>query len=146
MAVVADSELVARIYLSRSPQPLDVTTLRALADRANVRNRSDGVTGFLTHRNGVFTQYIEGSPQAIDALWSRLLADDRHSIERHANLVVSERRFGEWGMHLLDPLWFPSGAPLDVLEEVLGVSPNAILDSTALNAVTSVVDRVSNAQ
>lgn len=136
----------ARIYLSRSTSPLDVTTLRALADRSDERNRSASITGFLTHRNGVFTQYIEGPQTALDSLWSRLESDPRHTIERSADLVLSQRRFSEWGMHLLDPLWFPSGAPLDVLEEVLGVAGTPNLDDAALNAVTSVVDRVSNAQ
>ena len=103
--------LRALVYLSHSTKPLDVSTLRAMAEGADARNRADGVTGILSHRNGVFMQYIEGPAPAVDDLWVRLLHDDRHRIIRWVDVVVDDRRFGAWGMRLLDPLWLPTREP-----------------------------------
>lgn len=137
--------LRALVYLSHSTKPLDVSTLRAMAEAADARNRADGVTGILSHRNGVFMQYVEGPAPAVDDLWVRLLHDDRHRIIRWVDVVVDDRRFGAWGMRLLDPLWLPAMEPIDTLEELMALPLGDEIEEDVRAAVTSTVTRIANA-
>ncbi len=137
--------LTALVYVSHSTKPLDVTTLRALANQSDERNRADGVTGILSHRNGVFLQYVEGPVPAVTGLWVRLLHDSRHRIVRRVDVDVDERRFGEWGMRLLDPLWLPTKAPIDTLEELMRLPYDGDVDADARAAITTTVTRIANA-
>ncbi|SIT06009.1 Sensors of blue-light using FAD [Roseivivax lentus] len=58
-----------------------------------------GLTGFLHAEEGLFIQYLEGSPDVLWPLYERL-----HSDLRHTDLVmlghgtVGRRRFSDWSM------------------------------------------------
>lgn len=58
-----------------------------------------GITGALICRNDIYLQLIEGLAQAIDALYSRILADDRHTnVELLLTEDMGERMFPAWAM------------------------------------------------
>lgn len=68
-----------------------------LAARRN--NPREGITGALICRHDVYLQLIEGPEDAIDALYARILADDRHTnIELLLSEDMGERLFPSWAM------------------------------------------------
>lgn len=84
------------IYASRRSAGVDVP---ALVEQAARHNEAVGITGALATLDDDFFQYLEGPPQALDALLLKLLADPRHAelkvLERRA---IPRRMFGDWRM------------------------------------------------
>lgn len=84
---------VAAIRVNSALQMADILAT------ARPNNTRDGITGVLTAVDGRFVQVIEGVPDALERLLSRLAADDRHR-----GIAVLERRdiraraFPEWDM------------------------------------------------
>lgn len=62
-----------------------------------------GITGVLCFLDGVYMQYIEGEEAALEALFTSIRKDPRHSdvtlLERRA---VPRRAFSDWAMSLLE--------------------------------------------
>ena len=85
-----------------------VSSARALPSRSMVggvlaaahrNNPTLQLTGMLLWREMRFAQLLEGPPDALDAMWSRLKADARHENVRLLSRWPIERRFfGEWSM------------------------------------------------
>jgi hypothetical protein len=84
------------IYASRRSAGVDVPALVAQAAR---HNEAAGLTGALATLDDDFFQYLEGTPQSVEALLRKLLVDPRHSdlkvLERRA---IPRRLFGQWRM------------------------------------------------
>lgn len=86
------------IYRSQ-PFGFDNSTLAGILIQARRNNRLDDITGALVCRHDVYIQLIEGPPRAIDALYSRILQDDRHcDVSLAVSEMVDERMFPEWEM------------------------------------------------
>ena len=89
------------VYISRSrlapgAAAAAVTDIVHVAAFLNARN---GVTGALTLQDGVFVQFLEGSPSALDILMLHLHFDERHeAIEVMARDSIERRDFPAWGM------------------------------------------------
>lgn len=67
------------------------------ASRRN--NPALGITGALVCRHDIYLQLIEGPAAAIDSLYARILADDRHTnVELLLSEGVGERLFPAWAM------------------------------------------------
>ncbi len=89
------------VYCSRSRlSPGDEAA--ALADIVHVAaylNARNGISGALTLQDGVFVQFLEGSPSALDILMLHLHFDERHEdIEVVAREPIQRRDFAAWGM------------------------------------------------
>jgi hypothetical protein len=73
--------------------------LAGILSTARRNNPREGITGALICRHDVYLQLIEGPAEAIDALYARIHADDRHFDMR---LLLSEdmgeRMFPAWAM------------------------------------------------
>ncbi len=117
------------IYMSQ-PFGFDSAMLGGILTVARRNNPRHGITGALICRADVYLQLLEGDAPAIDALFARIAADDRHlDVTLLTRAEVSDRVFPDWAM-LHDParswLWSP--------DEVWG---GAIRDAspTALRAV-----------
>lgn len=99
--------LTSLLYVSAARRLWAPSDLTALLRASRARNAGDGITGLLLYHEGVFMQYIEGPPPAVQALHERLHAD-----ERHRNLLVlhrserAQRLFPHWlmGFHRADDL------------------------------------------
>lgn len=107
------------IYTSQARTPVDT---RGLLRQAQKNNPARGITGGLAVLDGVYLQYLEGSEEAVEALFARILTDGRHSgvkvLERRA---VTRRMFSDWSMALLE--WTPSTRQI-----FLGFSPGSALN------------------
>lgn len=115
------TEVFSLIYLSNATVPMSRASLDELATRAARANVLIDVTGYLTHRHNRFTQYLEGTADQVGDLMRRIRRDQRHSVLTTIELGPVPRRFPGWSMRLLDPLWYPSGGPLEAIDELLGV-------------------------
>lgn len=70
---------------------------------ANNNERAD-LTGVLLYNEGTFFQYLEGPPEAVDGLMSRLPKDKRHSgIIVLLEDTTKNRIFPDWSMALFKP-------------------------------------------
>jgi len=94
------------VYCSRSRlTPNDEAA--ALADIVHVAaylNARNGISGALTLQGGVFVQFLEGSPSALDILMLHLHFDERHEdIQVMARASITRRDFAAWGMTAPSP-------------------------------------------
>lgn len=90
--------LTYRSVATTTPTAAD---LESLARRARARNRSHGVTGMLLFENGHYFQTLEGPPEGLEAIWSSVERDPRHShIEVLSQHLVPSRLFSDWDLLL----------------------------------------------
>lgn len=90
--------LVQLIYASR-PFGFDQAMLNGILSQSRRCNTRDEITGALICRADVYMQLLEGSAEALDATYERILRDDRHlEIRRLSYRPVSDRLFPAWAM------------------------------------------------
>jgi hypothetical protein len=108
------------IYRSQ-PFGFDNAMLAGILLEARRNNLRDDITGALICRHDLYLQLIEGPADAIDALYGRIVADDRHVDVRLLLMGdVTERMFPTWAM--LDDeapsmFWSPTEVAEGALEE-----------------------------
>ena len=103
--------LVQLIYASR-PFGFDQAALNGILSQSRRCNTRDGITGALICRADVYLQLLEGTVEALDATYARIVSDDRHlEINRLSYQGVTERLFPAWAMRS-DParswMWSPA--------------------------------------
>jgi hypothetical protein len=87
------------IYRSKAVTNLGHLHLFYLMSQTCASNRRRGITGLLQYDQGVFTQYIEGPDDAVEALWQRIQQDPRHTqLELIRREPCIDRRFRDWTM------------------------------------------------
>jgi len=123
------------VYRSKATADLGSLGLFNLLPQARVRNATLGVTGHLIYDGEFFTQWIEGEPASLDALWSSLLKDPRHhEVILISRVPAAERRFAFWTMAFssyssLNSYNIPGFFPVDknsVVEEVRRLTDNSV--------------------
>lgn len=87
-------------YVSQFAKEMTPEEIDALAAQAAEKNLRLGVTGLLLTSGRLFFQILEGPDEAVDELFDRIAADDRH---RDVFLLgsetgVRERVFPDWSM------------------------------------------------
>lgn len=94
--------------------------LAGILSAARRNNPRHGITGALVCRQDLYLQLIEGPEDAIDALYARIVADDRHCDVR---LLLSEpmgaRMFPGWAMlddEVPSLFWSAAEVAADVLD------------------------------
>ena len=93
--------LVRLLYASRVAEPFGAEAMQALLRQAKAKNDRLGITGLLCHCPGTqtFLQVLEGGRRAVNALYGRLVNDERHrDVELLAYQEIAERRFAGWSM------------------------------------------------
>lgn len=94
------------IYASRSAEMLKPEQLDAILKVSVANNAKVGVTGALMYGAREFLQCLEGSREAINQTYARILRDPRHSDLLILDYRETDRRwFASWGMHNVPPLW-----------------------------------------
>jgi hypothetical protein len=91
------------IYSSLARDPnLSTPELHAMLDAFRSRNLQLGITGILLHSHGRFLQLVEGGPEEIDRLITRIHADPRHYDLCDRRLTFPRRLFADWSMAFVD--------------------------------------------
>ena len=91
--------LVRLMYASRAVPAVDQEALLAILRQCKTRNPEHGITGVLCYSDGIFLQVLEGGRTPVNALYNRIVADDRHTqVELMSYAEIGERRFAGWSM------------------------------------------------
>lgn len=74
-------------------------TIDAIVAASRPHNAGLGITGALVATERHFAQLIEGSAEAVDALFAKILRDDRHhTVTTLFAEASASRRFGGWSL------------------------------------------------
>ena len=86
------------VYRSQ-PFGFDRAILADILIGARRNNRRDDITGALICRRDVYLQLVEGPAPAIDALYAKIVVDDRHTeVRLLLSRAADQRVFPEWEM------------------------------------------------
>lgn len=95
----SSSSLLSLLYVSAACRRFAAPELSQLLSHAREKNSLLGVTGLLLYKDGLFLQVLEGAPEPVRRLYSKIAADPRH---RACSVVqesaVPRRQFAEWSM------------------------------------------------
>ena len=87
------------IYASAAKRNFETAELMALLQAARKHNDEAGLTGMLLYTEGSFFQVLEGVPEAVEALYSRIELDTRHKqVTRIVTEAIPSRSFADWTM------------------------------------------------
>lgn len=99
----ANEKYLSVVYVSTATEEFDKQALADLLAVSQANNCQVGVTGMLLHHDGSFIQAIEGPPDAVRQLHTRITEDSRHTgIITLLEYEIDEREFGEWQMGFRD--------------------------------------------
>ena len=138
--------LVQLIYASH-PFGFDQAALNGILSQSRRCNTRDGVTGALICRADIYLQLLEGTVEALDATYARIVSDDRHlEINRLSYQAVTKRLFPAWAMRS-DParswMWSPADVANGAIaqatqEQVLGIFERLAAEPAEAVGVSSV--------
>lgn len=93
------TQLIQLIYASSAVELFSKQQLVDLLHEARIHNKSADITGMLLYRDGNFLQVLEGEPEAVDALYQKILKDRRHTnILTISRREINSRIFHDWEM------------------------------------------------
>jgi hypothetical protein len=99
--------LMSLIYASRSTECFHEHEIPDLLQQIRIANAKQEITGMLLYIGGSFLQVLEGQPEMVDAVFGRILRDNRHTqLTLIAKESIPERAFEGWTMmhQTLDPV------------------------------------------
>ena len=100
------------IYMSTPAVPFSPEALRTLLQKAQTRNRADGLTGLLLFTGVRFLQVLEGDDAPVRATYARIERDPRHKwVAPLISRPIAKRQFAEWSMAYEEA---DAGGPLTV--------------------------------
>jgi hypothetical protein len=101
------TSLISLTYASRSTESFHEHEIPDLLQQVRIANAKQQITGMLLYIRGSFLQVLEGPPELVDAVFSKLLTDKRHTqVRLIATDPLPERAFEGWTMmhKTLDPV------------------------------------------
>ena len=91
--------LVRLLYVSRAADTLTPAMIDGIIAQSRKNNPDAGITGLLCHSGNVFMQVLEGGRAAVNATFTRIVRDTRHSdVQLLLYEEIAERRFAGWTM------------------------------------------------
>ena len=94
--------LTRLLYVSKPVGPITTHVTASLLENSRLRNNKSEITGVLCQGSGIYMQVLEGERTAVNALYSRIIADTRHhQVELLSFEEVDQRRYGQWSMALV---------------------------------------------
>lgn len=86
-------------YFSTASGPQDEKIVHDILLSARRANRRDSITGLLVAGGGRYLQVIEGPREPVEALYGRIVKDNRHlAVTQFLRRDVADRSFGDWSM------------------------------------------------
>jgi hypothetical protein len=91
-------------YFSTAVLQQDATTVHNILTTARRNNRRDQITGLLVAGSNRYLQVIEGPDRPVQALYNKIVADDRHmAVAQFSRRHITHRDFGSWSMAFRRP-------------------------------------------
>lgn len=90
---------VCLIYFSTSVIPFQEEELIKLLKHSRQHNSQVGITGLLLYVRGQIMQVLEGEKEQVEALYTRIAQDARHTnVSLAINRPITQRLFDQWAM------------------------------------------------
>lgn len=96
--------LIRLVYVSTAVDSVDLNEFKKILGTAQQNNQRRDLTGMLAFNSKVFLQGLEGSREAVNDLYAKLMRDARHfniMMLKYDN--VSERHWSNWSMGFAAP-------------------------------------------
>jgi Sensors of blue-light using FAD len=91
--------LVRLLYVSRCIDSDPSAAVESILTSCRAHNLSRGITGILCYGGNLFLQAIEGGRSQVNALYTRIVSDPRHTdVELLHYEEITQRRFSGWTM------------------------------------------------
>lgn len=91
--------LIHRIYTSIAVSEIAPAELEAILETSRINNRAADVSGMLLYSDRSFFQVLEGTEEAVDAVFARIAADPRHrDLRTLVQEPITKRGFADWAM------------------------------------------------
>ncbi|MBC7924415.1 MAG: BLUF domain-containing protein [Bryobacteraceae bacterium] len=91
------------VYLSHATSSLDSLELTSILQTARQANQQRKITGMLLYRDRRFLQVLEGPPEDLRDLLTRLAKDGRHGeLQVLLQETIQSRVLGQWSMGFCD--------------------------------------------
>jgi Sensors of blue-light using FAD len=118
---------ITQLIYTSQPFGFDDAMLGGILVQARRNNPASNITGCLICRQDMYLQLLEGPGDAIDMLFAKIKADDRHlEVIQLSRETVTTRMFPDWAMRD-DPaqswLWPPEAVASGALFQA---SPDAL--------------------
>jgi hypothetical protein len=91
--------LTQLIYVSRPVGEVTANDIGQILDSSKRNNAESGISGILCFNRGVYLQCLEGSREAVNSTYNRILRDGRHQdtmLLCYQDIVM--RNFSQWKM------------------------------------------------
>jgi hypothetical protein len=86
------------LYASSTSRNIEAEELDAILAKSQHNNGKLGVTGMLLYADGGFMQVLEGEPEILMPLFTKIAADKRHWDARAILNRQAPRAFADWSM------------------------------------------------
>jgi hypothetical protein len=87
------------VYVSTAVKLMHQNQLLDILHNSRQHNAALNISGVLLYSEGTFIQVLEGRDSVIDALYSRIEADQRHkNITKLIDEPITEKSFAQWLM------------------------------------------------
>jgi hypothetical protein len=91
--------LVRLLYASRAAEAVTQDLVESILQSSRKHNPALGITGVLCYGGDVYMQVLEGGREAVNALYNKIVRDERHrDIALLHYQEVAERKFAGWTM------------------------------------------------
>ncbi len=91
--------IVRLVYISQPTDQFQADDIEKILVSAQANNRAKFVTGMLVFNSNLFLQVLEGGPEQVNGIFSKIFKDPRH---RKVQLVnygpIKKRLFADWSM------------------------------------------------
>ena len=100
----AELTLETFVYCSRAAEGVDDDEVGRIIEFSQLRNAARGITGVLVFGSGVFFQWVEGPPVAVQNLIASLHGDSRHYdvVSLDQSVEERERLYEGWDMERVE--------------------------------------------
>ncbi len=94
--------MIRIIYVSQA-KDIDFDKIKTILSKSQKHNKEKGISGTLIYGKGYFIQCLEGDEREVEALYKKIILDNRHEhIELISKEDIQERFFKDWHLSLMN--------------------------------------------
>lgn len=126
-------------YVSQFSRNLEPDEIAALEEQCIRNNQKSGITGVLMVSGNLFFQVLEGPADKVDALYTSILEDDRHTrvLMLADERDVKDRLFPDWAMKVVSL----DQSRTERLEPLHALLQTIVEQKVTINRLTKVLER-----
>jgi len=138
--------MIAIACTSEATVPFDWHMLKELHDTCVKKNRQLGLTGFLSWKNDMFFQYLEGPENVVNEMLQEIQDDTWHTLKQTLQLgAVEQRRFSQWEVLTGSDASVPGVQIRSLVEDIINASEYAVFgEDESLRTIVKMMDQMSS--